>query len=138
MNRNYLKNYYGETVANLLGSYKGLGYTMSTDGGSTEVFAGPNKLLQDIRFKLLTPRGSMLTVPEYGSNIYKYRYRALVQPTYDSITEEVKRVLSTFPGVSIGDVSVNGDNENNTIKISYLIYYNSKELTDSLVISVEG
>ena len=134
---NYLKNDYGETIANLLSNHKGIGYKMSTSGGATKIYSGDAKLLEDIRFKLSTPKGSMLTYPEYGCNIYLYKYHSLEQPTYDAIKEEVVRVLSTFKGIYIASVEVNGDHQNNTIKINYKIMYNNKELEDELLLDAE-
>ncbi len=95
----------------------GLGTKLvNTVTGSTNIYTGLNKLSEDLKFKLLTPFGSIPGNPQYGSNI----------------------LLSNHPGVIINSVEGKISDDNNSIQIGYNIEYNANKVNDVIILTREG
>lgn len=130
------RNEYGELISNTDINQSGLGTVMSTDSGSIKIYTNDKKLLEDIKLMICTPLGSMLGFPEYGSNIYNFKYQGLMQSTYDAIQIELEDLLSKFSEIDVVSVSVGPTDTNDAIIIRYIIKYNQKELQDIVQLNI--
>lgn len=106
--------------------------------GSTYIYTGLSKLSEDIKFKLLTPLGSIPGNPTYGSNIRKILFNPNTRATADVLAGEVLTILNNHPGITVNNVSGNTNTEGNSIVISYDIEYNATKISDDITLTREG
>ena len=79
---------------------------------------------------LLTPRGSYLHDPEFGSDLYKYVFEPSDDSTVDGIKREVIDRISLYDDrASIEDVNVSISNNGKRISLSILINYQGEKGT---------
>ena len=79
---------------------------------------------------LLTPRGSYLHDPEFGSDLYKYVFEPSDDSTVEGIKREVIDRISLYDDrASIEDVNVNISNNGKRISLSILINYQGEKGT---------
>jgi phage baseplate assembly protein W len=118
---------------------KGLGMSIVIDPtGSTKVWENVSKLSEDIKFKLLTPIGSVVGNPEYGSTLRSMLYKPGTKATLDLISSSVYDVLMTYDGITVIDVSTELVSGTRTAVVSYSIEYNATKIQDQISINLEG
>ena len=79
---------------------------------------------------LLTPRGSYLHDPEFGSDLYKYVFEPSDDSTVEGIKREVIDRISLYDDrASIEDVNVSISNNGKRISLSILINYQGEKGT---------
>lgn len=76
--------------------------------------SGINNILQSIRLRFITPRGSLFYDDNYGSELYKYIHCQNNYVIYKKIKKEIENTLKDEPLV---------DNES----ISIILNYNNKQ-----------
>lgn len=106
--------------------------------GSTQIYTGLSKLSEDIKFKLLTPLGSIPGNPTYGSNIRKILFNPNTRSTVDVLAGEVLTLLNEHPGITVNNVSGDISADNKSIIISYDIEYNATKISDDITLTREG
>jgi phage baseplate assembly protein W len=118
---------------------KGLGMTEVLDKtGATKVWSGVDKLSEDIKFKLLTPIGSLLGNPEFGSTLRSAIYKQGTNATVDLVITSVHDVLSSYAGVTVIDVSGDYSQDRRSIEVVYTIEYNATKIDNTITIKMEG
>jgi len=79
---------------------------------------------------LLTPRGTYLHDPEFGSDLYKYVFEPADESTVESIKREVIDRINLYDDrASIEDVQVRISNNGRRIEISIYINYKGEKGT---------
>ena len=79
---------------------------------------------------LLTPRGTYLHDPEFGSDLYKYVFEPVDDSTIEGIKREVvDRVTLYDDRASVDDVVVNISNDGKRISLQIYIDYQGKKGT---------
>lgn len=84
-----------------------------TDSGSLSYSDGIDRVNQSLFLLLETPKGSRLMMPEFGSDIHKYRFdpldKVLMERLRYTITEDIRR---WEPRISLTSVEFLADHEN--------------------------
>jgi phage baseplate assembly protein W len=121
-----------------MNSNKGLGMKILDENtGATATYSGVKKLFEDIKFMLLTPKGSIYGYPEYGSDLYTMLYKTGTKATADLVSTAVFDVLSKFQGITVLNVKAEVATDKKTITVAYDIVYNAQRLTNSLILPTE-
>ena len=116
----------------------GIGQKMIVDeSGSTRVYKGLDKLQEDIKFKILTPRGAITGNPSYGSDLRMLLFNPATKATLDMASTGVYDILAEFPGITVLDISSSYSDDKKTIIIKYSILYNANRIDSQLVINRE-
>ena len=77
---------------------------------------------------LLTPRGTYLHDPEFGSDLYKYVFEPADGSTVDGIKREViDRIMLYDDRAAIEDVEVNISNDGKRVSLSIFINYQGEK-----------
>lgn len=105
--------------------------------GSSTVFYDQKKLIEDIKFMVLTPRNSILGYPEYGSDVLSMLYKQGTRANLDLVSSAVYDVLSKFSGVSVINVSSSLSSDKKSAIVKYDIIYNSVKISNDLIINME-
>lgn len=116
-----------------MNSNKGLGMQIIDENtGASASYTGVKKLFEDVKFMLLTPKGSVYGYPEYGSNLFTMLYKTGTKATADLVSTAVFDVLKQFKGVEILNVKAELAPDKKSINVYYDIVYNAQRLTNSL------
>lgn len=75
--------------------------------GDIEITEGIPCLVQDIKHRLLTPRGNLFYNPDYGVDIYKYINDENIFMNRMALSQDIKKEVESDPRVRTGSVSVN-------------------------------
>lgn len=111
---------------NLIGNGPTFPYNLSDIGGLSYT-EGIDRINQSLFILFETPKGSRLMMPEFGSDLRKYRFdpldRVLMERIRYTITEDIKRWEPRISLTSIGFLSDADAIDNNIlyINISYSI-----------------
>lgn len=107
-----------------MSSSKGLGtIQLNTSLGNTVVYVDQKKLFEDIKFMILTPKGSVIGYPEYGSEVLTMMYKQGTSATLDLISSAVYDVLIKFNGVSVLNVTTSLSEDKTSAVVKYDIIY---------------
>lgn len=118
---------------------KGLGQNLIDENtGATRIYSSVDKLFEDIKFMLLTPKGSVYGYPEYGSNLSTLLYKNGTKATADLVGTAVYDVLNMFDGVTVINVNTELSADKKVIHVYYDIIYNAQRINNTLSISNGG
>lgn len=101
---------------------RGISFPLNTPSGGLEYSEGISRINQSLFMIFETPKGSRLMMPEFGSDLHKYRFDpldyALMEKIRYTITEDIKR---WEPRIALTSIEFLADNEaidNSTLYIS--------------------
>lgn len=90
--------------------------------GGLEYRGEIDRINQSLFILFETPKGSRLMMPEFGSDLYKYRFdpldKILMDKIKHTITSDVKRWEPRISNLSIEFLSDNNDIDNNILYVS--------------------
>lgn len=124
--------------------YYGIKYPFSTNN-KDGLFIDLNKDLKDkvgseIVHTILTPKGTRIRMPNFGTNLIKYLFNSNDDETWDDVKNEIKESVKTYvPNVSIDDVNVvkeNNDENSLYLDIKYSIKKGLTNENNRMVIKI--
>lgn len=72
------------------------------------VYSDDSAVLKSQLISILnTPIGTRFYYPEYGSNLYKYKFGVINYFTVNMIGQEIKNAISMMTGVSLSSITYN-------------------------------
>ena len=73
-------------------------FTLNNDGGFCfDLNENPkDKVASQIAHVILTPKGTRIRMPEFGTNLIKWIFEPNDQETWDSVVEEVTKAVSRY------------------------------------------
>lgn len=72
------------------------------------IYSGDNAVLKSQLLSILnTPVGSRFYYPEYGSNLYKYKFSVINYFTVNVIGQEIKNAVDMISDVSLSNITYN-------------------------------
>lgn len=90
-----------------------LGIDMAFDGdlmpiptGDAQIVEGKTCLLQDLRHRLMTPKGGLWYDPSYGIDIYQYMHLEDTPINQLSLQQELQDAVEADPRIEPGSVTV--------------------------------
>lgn len=88
---------------------------------------------RDILNQFMTPLGSRLMLPMFGTNIYNYLFEPFDEYTKNSIIEDAVRVVECDPRVQFVDINVSQTDQ--ALTIDLVLLYIPQSITTSLFVS---
>ena len=90
-----------------------------------------------IRHLMLTPRGSLLVDPNYGTTIYKHRTQGITEATSSLIKADLSDAMSVYlPDLLLADVQVSQDpSDDETLLVTAIWLINSESARDLITSS---
>jgi phage baseplate assembly protein W len=99
-----------------------------------------DKVLSEILHVILTPKGSRLRMPEFGTDLIRYIFEMNDEKEWPRIRSEIKENVSKYvPRVVINDVSVlRGEGEDNTLllNLNYSVIAGLTEENNEVVVKL--
>lgn len=100
---------------------------------------GTNKAIQakkfedDLRVIIMTPKGSLIGNPDFGSNVHKYLFEPANELTASLLRDEIKEVIeSNFDNLLVRSIDITFNRRNVIVTIKYSLYVIDNEETIEL------
>lgn len=88
---------------------------------------------RDILNQFMTPMGTRLMLPGFGSNIYNYLFDPFDDYTKNAIIEDAVRIVESDPRVQLVDIEVTQTDQ--ALSIIVVLLYVPQSITTSLFVS---
>ena len=100
-----------------------------------------DKIASEIVHTILTPKGTRIRMPEFGTDLVKYLFEPSEEFTWEKIKSEIRDSISRFvPNTTLNDIEIStiddGGGETIYIDLRYSVSNNIGETNNRLVIKL--
>ena len=86
------------------------------------------EIKSDLTHLLMTPKGSRIRNPEFGSNLLKYIFEPMDDKTLTDVKLEIQETVNNyFPGLMITNLKIDALDDNKASGVNIKIYYKIDE-----------
>ena len=86
------------------------------------------EIKSDLTHLLMTPKGSRIRNPEFGSNLLKYIFEPMDDKTLTDVKLEIQETVNNyFPGLTITNLKIDALDDNKASGVNIKIYYKIDE-----------